>query len=130
MRRGKPPTVHTVHGAPMTVKQAARQLGVPETNLEAWRTYHRDRNGAKASLEAAYDHYAEKGYRPRRPRQCVRGQSMTVKQVAEQYKIPRHTLRTAMYRHKCGLEEDLARCERAREDRAVKRILAIIYGEG
>lgn len=130
MRRGKPPTVHTVHGAPMTVKQAARQLGVPETNLETWRTYHRDGNGAKASLEAAYDHYAEKGYRPRRPRQCVRGQSITVNEIAEQYKISRHTLRTAMYRHKCGLEEALARCEKARENRAVKRILAIIYGEG
>jgi len=130
VRRGKPPTVHTVHGAPMTVKQAARQLGVPETNLESWRHYNRGADGAKASLEAVYDHYAQRGYKPRRPRQCVRDRSMTVKQVAEQYKIPRHTLRTAMYRHKCGLEEALARCERARENRAVKRILAIIYGEG
>ena len=130
-RRGKPPKYHQVHGERMTVKQAAARLGMPVTNIETWRSFNRAPDGGKASLEAAFEHYTQfKGRTGRRPRRHrVRGHLTTVRALAEAHKLPVKRLQLTMNRHGCSLEEALDFCERQREDRAVRQILKIIYGE-
>lgn len=94
------PVIHTVHGERMTVREAARRLGVTQSTLEGWRTNNRGRDGSRGTLEAAWDWYVAvaEGRLPRhrgaeKERHLVHGVWMTVYEVAQRLGVAPWTIK-------------------------------------
>ncbi len=124
---------HNVHGRWMTVREAAEELGIKPACLINWRCNHRDAQGNKPTLEAAYDQYMryKTGVQAKHPgnttaRHMVHGRRMTVVEAAERYHVSENYLRKIMSQRKCSLDAAVKRLEARRARRAEKDILNIL----
>ena len=89
--RQLPPTPprYPVHGQAMTVKEAAEALGENPGTVACWQTRHRQPNGDRGTLQAAWDHFTavREGRAPRRQpggpaKHLVHGEWMTLEEAA------------------------------------------------
>lgn len=127
---------HLVHGEWMTVAEAAERLGLHRVTLERWRTMHRQPDGSRETLVAAWDHYKavkSGNYRSKMGRKpvkhWVKGRQMTVKQAAEATGVSVQRLYNYTCVHQCSLDAAVRNISKKRQERAERKILKIIRGK-
>lgn len=121
---------HLVVGEWITVKEAARRVGVQPVTL----TRYMKANGV--TLAEAVDHYRKyqtgelaryKGPAPRT--YYVNGHLLTIRQAAEKYHTTENSLRMYIFKHKCDLQTAVRQLEERRKKQAERDIMKILMGE-
>ena len=118
---------HLVGGEWITVKEAARRVGVQPVTLTRYMKAH------GVTLAEAMDHYRkyQTGELARWPGKAprtyyVNGKLLTIRQAAEKYHTTENNLRTYIFKHKCSLQTAVRQLEERRKKQAERDILNIL----
>lgn len=118
---------HLVGGEWITVKEAARRVGVQPDILTRYMKAH------GVTLAEAVAHYRkyQTGELARWPGRAprtyyVNGHLLTIRQAAEKYHTTENSLRMYIFKHKCSLQTAVRQLEERRKKQAEKDIMKIL----